>query len=236
MTIENVGKSAEERIRAIQEYTGYPSDLRVLPVRQGELSCLYLSSLSNAQAVEKAFCFFDRFGKQVFTVGNGQERNPQHYTDLKKAAEKLLEGIILFLNNSTGIYSLEVQGWVRRKPKEPETERLIRGPREGFTETLEDNIGMVRRWIRDPDLKVEEVRVGRRTKTRVTLMYLSDIAQPGLVKEVRRRIQAIGIDGLLEAGYIEQLITDRRASIFPLIQSTERSDRVAAAIFRNFSG
>lgn len=128
------------------------------------------------------------------------------------------------------LLAVEAQGWLKRGPQESETERVIRGPREGFTETLEDNIGLVRRWIRDPNLKVEELCVGRRTKTRLVFLYLQDVAHPRVVKEVRRRVAALDLDGVLESGYLQQLITDRRASIFPLIQATERSDRIAAGL------
>ena len=144
------------------------------------------------------------------------------------AVEVLLEGNLVVVNGE--MLAVEAQGWLKQEPQEPETERAIRGPREGFTETLADNIGLVRRWIRDPSLQVEELRVGRRTKTRVVLVYLADVAPPRMVSEVRRRLEALDLDGILESGYIQQLITDRRASIFPLIQATERSDRIAAGI------
>lgn len=149
--------------------------------------------------------------------------------DSGAAVEVLLAGNFVFVNNLL-LLAVEAQGWLKRGPQESETERVIRGPREGFTETLEDNIGLVRRWIRDPNLKVEELCVGRRTKTRLVFLYLQDVAHPRVVKEVRRRVAALDLDGVLESGYLQQLITDRRASIFPLIQATERSDRIAAGL------
>ncbi|HEX3048133.1 MAG TPA: spore germination protein, partial [Bacillota bacterium] len=156
---------------------------------------------------------------------------PHVCPDLETAVSDLLEGrTVLFLADETSAVSFATQGWVKHEPKEPLSERVLRGPREGFTETLDDNIGMIRRWVKDPHLHVDTLTIGRRSKTKVAVMYLGDVAQPRLVKEVHRRLSAIDIDGVIESGYIEQLIKDRRASIFPLTQSTERTDKVAAAL------
>lgn len=218
------------QIERIAEAMGYPSDLRVTPVgKEGLSHLLYLNSLVDDETVAWATDQFAAF-TAVRTAGlELPVRGRLRPLDGSSAAvEVLLEGNLVVVNGE--MLAVETQGWLKREPQEPETERVIRGPREGFTETLADNIGLVRRWIRDPSLQVEELRVGRRTKTRVVLVYLADVAPPRMVSEVRRRLEALDLDGILESGYIQQLITDRRASIFPLIQATERSDRIAAGI------
>lgn len=218
------------QIERIAEAMGYPSDLRVTPVgKEGLSHLLYLNSLVDDETVAWATDQFAAF-TAVRTAGlELPVRGRLRPLDGSSAAvEVLLEGNLVVVNGE--MLAVEAQGWLKREPQEPETERVIRGPREGFTETLADNIGLVRRWIRDPSLQVEELRVGRRTKTRVVLVYLADVAPPRMVSEVRRRLEALDLDGILESGYIQQLITDRRASIFPLIQATERSDRIAAGI------
>jgi hypothetical protein len=128
------------------------------------------------------------------------------------------------------VSEIPVAGWQRRKIEEPSSEQVIRGPREGFTENITVNTAMIRRWIQDPNFRVDEMRVGVRTQTAVRILYLADVANEKLVGETKRRICAIKIDGLLESGYLEQLIVDNRLTIFPLIQCTERSDKVASAI------
>ncbi|NLW55320.1 MAG: spore germination protein, partial [Firmicutes bacterium] len=229
MLKKKAAQKIQEQVKVICELIGNPADFSVLPVGNEALfSLVYLSSLANDYSLERGIALLKDLGDSLVTTTQ-EQRNFQYYEDLEAAAKTLLEGNMLAVS-ADAVFSIEAQGWLRRLPTEPVTERLIRGPREGFTETLEDNIGMVRRWIRDPDLKVEALRVGRRTQTRVVIMYLSDLTQPGLVEEIQHRIKAIDIDGVLEAGYLEQLITDRRATIFPLIQATERSDRVAAAL------
>lgn len=151
--------------------------------------------------------------------------------DLEAAASDLLEGrTLIFLEAETCGLSFKTPGWLKREPLEPEGEKALRGPREGFTETLSDNIGMIRRWVADHHLRADQLQIGRRTKTNIAVMYLDDVAAPRLVKEVKKRITAIDIDGVIESSYLELSIKDRRASLFPLTQSTERTDKATAAI------
>ncbi|HPT87728.1 MAG TPA: spore germination protein [Bacillota bacterium] len=220
-------------IQSVIQEAGNPADLRILPFGR-ELS-VYLIYLNSLIPLEK---YQDLIGHlPLDRPDREQSRLPMRHETFQadlgitEAVAKLLAGHLLIVKPGTsGIAALDVQGWLKRQPEEPQTERLIRGPREGFVESLDDNIGMIRRWIQDPNLKVEEIVLGRRTKTRVAVLYLDDVAQPRLATEVLRRLKAIHIDGVLESGYIEQLISDRRTSIFPLTQATERSDKAASAI------
>lgn len=120
------------------------------------------------------------------------------------------------------------RGYEERGVEEPPTESLVRGPRDGFVESIHINSALLRRKIRDPNLRIEMQRVGRRTNTDVALVYIQDIANPKLVDEIRRRVQGIDIDGVLETGYIEQIIEDNHFSPFPQVQNTERADRAVA--------
>lgn len=122
------------------------------------------------------------------------------------------------------------RGWKDRAVSEPITEGVVRGPRDGFTETLRTNTALIRRRIKNPDLRLEAVRVGERTQTDVLLIYLEGVAKQEVVDEVSRRIKRIKIDGVLESGYIEELIEDNPLSPFPQIEHSERPDKVAAAI------
>ena len=149
----------------------------------------------------------------------------------EEAANLLLEGWALLLPlDSQFLTAVYLPGWTRRKPQEPTGEKSLRGPREGFTEDLLDNVTLIRRWIKDPNLRVEEKTIGKRTRTKVVLVFLADLASPTLVTEVNKRLDAIEIDAVLESGYLEELITDDRLTVFPLIQATERSDKVTAAL------
>ncbi len=153
------------------------------------------------------------------------------FTAPEEATSAILAGwSILMAESFDFALGFFIPDWSVRQLTEPDSERMVRGPREGFTEDLQGNIVLVRRWIKDPQLRVTGMTIGLRTKTPVVTMYLEDLASRQLVTEVRRRLEAIEIDGVLESGYLEELITDRRLTIFPLIQSTERPDKVSAAL------
>jgi spore germination protein len=138
---------------------------------------------------------------------------------------------VLMIDGLTSLIVIGTKGWPARGISEPTTEAVIRGPREGFTETFRFNTALVRRYIRDPKLKLKQMQVGRRSATDIGILYIEDIAMPELVEEVKRRIKTIDIDAVLESGFIEELIEDDPYSLFPQTKATERPDKAAAALY-----
>lgn len=143
----------------------------------------------------------------------------------------LIGDAVLFIDGTEKSIIIGAKGWPKRSVSEPNTESLIRGPRDGFTETFRENTALVRRRIRDHRLKLKQLRVGRRSFTDVGVMYIEDIVKPELVEEVLQRIKTIEIDAIMESGYIEQLIEDNYLSPFPQINITERPDEVAGSLY-----
>ncbi|SES94924.1 spore germination protein [Anaerobranca gottschalkii] len=141
--------------------------------------------------------------------------------------EGVLSGDAFLLVEGIGKgFLLETKSWESRNVTEPINEQGIRGPREGFTETLRINTSLIRRRIKNNDLKILHFKVGRISKTDVAVLYISNIASPEVVNEVKKRIDQIDIDAVLEASYIEEIIEERTLTLFPQILSTERPDRV----------
>jgi len=128
------------------------------------------------------------------------------------------------------------RGWESRKIAEPESEMVVRGPRESFVETLRTNTALIRRKIKNPELKIETMKLGRVTKTDVAVVYIKGIVNDKLVEEVKKRLARIDIDGVLESGYIEELIEDNPWSVFPQVNHTERPDRLAARLLEGRVG
>lgn len=122
---------------------------------------------------------------------------------------------VLLLDGLDKALEISSQGWKDRNVSEPVTENVVRGPRDGFTETLHVNTALLRRRIKSPDLRIEEIIIGSRTKTCVLIVYLDQVASAEVVDEVRKRLERIKIDGVLESGQIEH---------------SERPDKVAAGI------
>ncbi|MDF2530949.1 MAG: GerA spore germination protein [Clostridia bacterium] len=139
---------------------------------------------------------------------------------------------VMLIDGTANIIVIGTKGWPARGISEPTTEAVIRGPKEGFTETYRFNSALVRRRIRDPRLKLKQMQIGRRSFTDIGIMYIEDIAQPELVAEVKRRLATIDIDAILDSGYIEEFIEDNPYSLFPQIKATERPDKVAAALYQ----
>ncbi|QSZ27480.1 spore germination protein [Aceticella autotrophica] len=151
--------------------------------------------------------------------------------DLDKCITSILSGdTALFFDGYPKIVIISSKGWQMRSVMAPETEMVVRGAREGFTETIRVNTALVRRWIRDPEFKIKQMQIGKRSKTDVAVLYIDDIVNKDLLNEVIKRLKEIVIDGVIESGYIEQLIEEDWHSPFPQILNTERPDKVAASV------
>lgn len=120
--------------------------------------------------------------------------------------------------------------WEKRGIEEPTAEAVVRGPREGFTETIAVNTSLLRRKLRSPQLKLLPQKIGRYTQTEVVVAYIEGIADKTLIEETVNRLRRIEIDGILESLYIEELLEDHPTSIFPQIMNTERPDVAVAGL------
>ncbi len=150
------------------------------------------------------------------------------------------EFLIAVLGGDTGIFVedndqailLGIRGPDTRSVSEPNTEITIRGPREGFIENLRTNTALVRRKIKSPRLKMKPLVLGQHTNTNVIVSYIDGLTDPALIDEVMQRMEKIDIDGILESGYIEEMIQDSAYSPFPQMQYTERPDVLASALLQ----
>lgn len=155
-----------------------------------------------------------------------------------KEKDNLDEGVLAVLSGDTimlidGVSEfiiISTRGWPLRGLSEPAGETVIRGAREGFIETFRVNTVLLRRKIRDPKLKIKGMQLGERTKTDIGIAYMEDIVNYKVLEELENRLETINIDGILESGYVEQLIEDSWFSLFPQVQYTERPDLVARAL------
>lgn len=148
---------------------------------------------------------------------------------------KILEGILygealILIDGSMYAVMVDVKGWRTRGINEPQEERILQGPREGFEEAGLLNLAMLRRKLLTPDLCIEMLRVGRRTSTAVFVCYLDSLANPKTVNRIKKKIKEIDIDGILDTNYITEQIRDSRRSIFKTNGTTERPDVVAARL------
>lgn len=117
-----------------------------------------------------------------------------------------------------------------RGVNKPETEVTVQGPQDSFSESIRTNTVLIRRRVRDAALKCVQLKTGRKTQTDTAVMYIEGTADQKVVDEALRRIKSIDAESILDSGYIEQYIRERRFSPFPQVQLTERPDKAAAEL------
>lgn len=137
---------------------------------------------------------------------------------------------LLLIKGVAGALDLGMNKWEKRGITEPENEPVIRGPKEGFIESVRINTTLIRRRLRTPQLKLKSLHLGRYTHTEVIVAYMEDIVHPDLLEEVIRRLERIDIDGVIDSGYIEGFIEDHPFSPFPQVLTTEKTDVVTAEL------
>ena len=144
---------------------------------------------------------------------------------LEQAAMKLVNGVCVVLFPDVGAIAYEVKTGVKRGPSAPDVENTVKGPKDAFVETIRVNTSLIRRHLRTPELRLYETKVGRRSLTNVTVVWVEGITNPELVDRMKRRLDTIDIDGFLSPSAVEEYVTGSRATAFPLLQYTERPDR-----------
>lgn len=246
---ETIKRSLHENLKKIREAFGNSSDIVTREIRigrQGEIrvGIIYTDGLINSEAnhnfVMESLMFelrrnevdlkdlagltlLNYIKEMVLTVGSIEDVH-----DFNVITNAVLSGkVVLLFDGYEQGFAVEMKGGKERGVQETTTETTIRGPREGFTENLRVNTSLIRRKIKDHRLWIESKKVGKVTKTVVSIMYIKGIVREEVVQEVRSRIEQIDIDGILESGYIEELIQDDSYTPFPTIYNTERPDIVA---------
>ena len=155
---------------------------------------------------------------------------------MDEAVDQLLSGlIVIFINGEKHAFVVDVRNYPGRQPEEPDTERVVRGARDGYTESVVVNNALTRKRIRDERLRNEMLKVGERSKTDVCVSYIQDVANDDLVNLVKEKIRAIEIDGLtMTDKSLEEFMVDNKWDPFPLVRYTERPDVAANHLFKGY--
>jgi spore germination protein len=242
----------EENLTAIKQTLGNPQDLivRTFSIDNTSLTCAVVcfdglvdSDLINDKVVKHIQLTLPASGKKLPPPGEEmltfllREVLSTIEVKLESTFEAMYDRVLagdtaLFVDGTAQTIVIDSRGWQTRTIDEPVSEGLVRGPREGFTENIRDNTMLVRRRVRDVQLRFDTMNVGRRSKTDLIIAYMQDIANPALVQEVKRRLATIDVDEVEESGFIEQWIEDDFLSPFPQCQVTERPDKVASSLFQ----
>lgn len=168
----------------------------------------------------------DYIRDHVVTVGEVKTAK-----ELREVTDGALSGdTALLINGRSEALIFSTRQITSRGVEEPTTELTVRGPKEGFTETLRTNTALLRRRIRHPNLTFDVMRVGVQTRTDVCVAYLKGITGEPLVNEIKERLRRIETDAILDSGYIEEFIEDAPMSPFTTVGNSERPDVIAGKI------
>ncbi|MED3793504.1 spore germination protein [Niallia alba] len=153
--------------------------------------------------------------------------------DLNNVVDNVLSGpTALVVDGIDEILLIDARTYPVRGPEEPDTERVVRGSRDGFVETIVFNTALTRRRIRDRTLRMEFMQIGRRSKTDIVICYIGDIADPDMVKQLKESMSKIDTDGLpMAEKTIEEFISGNNWNPYPRVRYTERPDTTAVHLF-----
>ncbi|UKS28745.1 spore germination protein [Paenibacillus sp. HWE-109] len=237
--------SLEENLAAIKETIQHASDLIVreiilqseenLEIRAVVMyidglaekdivhQCVILPLMKMEQTTQITLSYIENY---VITA-SGIKRE----TTLKESISGLLySSTLLIIDGFAESLLITSEGWEHRFVSKPTVEPIIRGPQDAFNEVLRTNTALIRRKIKDPQLVFYPIQIGTRTLTDGVVAYLQDVANPSIVKEVKRRLSLVDTEGILDSGQLEDYLEDSPRSPFPQVSSTERADKAAAAL------
>ncbi len=235
----------EEDIALFKEIFKRESVLRIKHIRARnrvafDCAVLYLDGMADSQQLNEAvvrplmIVNTENYSNSIAEYLERQvlfARDVKLATDLSKLIEGMLYGeAVILINGSITALSVDIKGWRTRGISEPEDERVLQGPREGFDEAALLNLALIRRKLQTPDFCTEMLRVGRRSATIVFVCYLGSLADQKTVNKLKEKIKSIDIDGILDSNYITEQIQERSSPLFKTCGATERPDIVAARL------
>ena len=204
---------------------------RKIKIKNNEILYVYLESVSSDDKVSDFLMKGINYSKKLLTLNLFEQLKntiPNSHliieTKLEECFTKLASGFTcIFIDGENNYISVETKMQLDRGVTEATSENIIRGPKDSFTENNAINLGLIRKRIKDKNLWFDEMKIGRRTKTKVTISYISDIANLNTVKKVKEKLKKIDIDGIIDSGNINDFLIEDK-SLFPQIRSTERPD------------
>lgn len=225
-------------IKRIKEEFSYHPDLIIKTIKLSffkEINIIYLETVSASDKVN------DYILKNII-IGHNKinKKNLASYLaspNTKKINKDdevefyLTNGFSLVLMGNL-LYGVETKADLSRSISDSKVESSINGPKDAFTENIQTNIGLIKRRIKSNTLKIENLIIGRKTKTNVSLLYFSDITNKELINETKEKLISIDIDGIIDTSSIGYLLGEETTSVYPTFQETERPDIVATQLLQ----
>ena len=228
--------NVEKEIKSIKDQLHNSFDVvdRVLSLEDISVGFIYLKSFTDnlifSTAIYQPISSYE--GKLDFDVIKKLvQANDIKEIKKEEIVDNILKGgVVILTSNSNKILSVDIQKFNARAPSEPPTTPVIQGPREGFTEDIKTNIGLLRKRFYSADLVLKNLTVGKRTQTQIIIAYLDSVVDKRIVKEIEKKLKKIDIDGVVDSYYLIPFLIDRPNSLFKQVGNTEKPDIVCAKL------
>ena len=239
--MEKIEKNAKKIVQKVKKLYGNSPDVnsRIINIKGKNVGIIFLESSSQASTVSDFIIKGTLYTKEnknifqnIFEALKNNLFNSQLFiiNDFNEFPYYLSSGFtIITVDDSDKAIVMETRAQLDRGVTESSSEPILRGSKDSFTESHSKNLGLIRKRIKDPNLWFNELKLGRRTKTRISIAYINGIADPQKFKKIKERLNKIDIDGVLDSGNIRDYLIKQK-SIFPQIHSTERPDVVSQAL------
>ena len=236
----SIGSELIENIAKIKSLFSETPDLivrkLVINETESEAALIYLSGITDSKTIFNhvlnplLFQSYKVTNAADFKVSLGHIKEATTWPEIESA---ILNGeCILFVDKHKEAYIFDTPAFPKRSIDDTPIESSLTGAHVGFTETGSDNVALIRKQIHNRELKIKEMTVGARGKSKISILYLADVANPEVLKQLEERIQKVDVDSILNAGTLAEYIEDNPYSPFPQLLLTERPDFAAAEILQ----
>lgn len=218
--------------------TSFDLGVRKLKIIRKNVHLYYVNGLCDTSFITGILMFLTRLNDTERNTIRVKEivenrivnQSVQKVKTIDEMVDQVLSGLVAILvEGEEEAFIVDVRHYPGRQPEEPDTEKVVRGSRDGYVENIIMNTALTRRRIRDERLRFELLKIGERSKTDVAIGYIKDVANPDLVNVIRQELENINIDGLPMADKIvEEFLLKQGYTPYPLVRYTERADIASA--------
>ncbi len=230
---KNIPSEIEECEQLVKNIFKNSSDviIQVFKTQKEKALIVSIDGLTNKDITDRDIITPLKSPKFKGIISSAIKANYKEVDNISDFIEEILQGnTAIFYGNSKKIYIIDFKNWDKRAVETPDSESVTRGPREGFTESIRSNTSLLRRKIRTPDLIIENMFIGKQTRTSISVAYIDGIVNRDVLDELKKRLSKIDTDSILESGTIEQYINTNVFSPISGIGNSQKPDVVAARI------
>lgn len=237
-----ISKFLKENITWMEQYFKDCADIKKKKMKLGKnqdvdcyLTFIEVSVDMGTSALGEALKYLNHMNREELIKTLEQNAlgisDATYFETIEEAVDGLLTGeAMLFVDGFDKAIKIPDDGYPAMGITEADSEKVIRGSNEGFSDSVKQNAALIRKRIRSPKVKARQIKTGVRSNTNVYIMYIEDLAEQQLIADIESRLQSFEIDGVMDSGIIEQLTEEKWYSPFPQFQTTQRPDRASMAL------